>query len=186
MAKNIIIEKDGLLTAFSASKIRTRDPDEGYKYWIPLDETQLAEKNINENGTYVAAAGGFYGYGRVVVDVDEGGIVGTAADGNDYYVVVDENHAFVFNLMPSAMTIDTMPTKRSYTQGETVDLTGMVVKAYDGNGAIWEDANYQDGIIPLEEIDYTPKKATSTSVTIKWNRPHDHKELQATFSITIS
>lgn len=186
MAKNIVIEKDGVYGTYNASKVlRVKNPDGGYTRWIPLDETQLAEKNINENGTYNAAAQGYYGYNRVVVDV-EGGVVGTRPDGNTYYVTTDENDVIVQKLLPSSLTVTTMPDKRNYTEGDDIDLTGMVAKAYDGNGTIWEDENYPDGVIPLSEITYTPLKATGDSVTIKWHRPHDNHQLEATFAIFVT
>lgn len=62
--------------------------------------------------------------------------------------------------LPESIRIDTLPTKLSYVDQESIDLTGAVVKAYDGDGNIWEDTGYSGGVIPLNELTISPTKAT--------------------------
>lgn len=160
MAKNIQIYQGGLLKAFNAPKLKTKNTDGGNTLWIPLDETATATRSINENGTYHAEAQGYYGYSKVIVDV-HAQAVGTYDDGNTYAVTVDDDGYLVKRMLPASIRITTPPTKTSYSNGEAIDITGMVVTAYDANGNVWDDESYPNGIIPNSEISIVPTKASS-------------------------
>ena len=54
--------------------------------------------------------------------------------------------------LPDEIRVTTPPTKTEYVYGEEIDYTGMVVQAYK-NGSVWSNANYPNGVIPLEELE---------------------------------
>lgn len=54
--------------------------------------------------------------------------------------------------IPDYIRIIEPPTKTEYYEGEIIDTTGMIVKAYFADGAEW-------GIVPLEELYCTPTTA---------------------------
>lgn len=60
---------------------------------------------------------------------------------------------------PTRLVIVNPPTKLVYANDEDIDFTGMVVKAQYDDGTFWMDADHQDGIIPIEELELTVKKA---------------------------
>lgn len=49
--------------------------------------------------------------------------------------------------------IITPPTKLEYVDGEEIDFTGMVVKAFYDDGTPLNDASHPDGVIPIEELE---------------------------------
>lgn len=62
-----------------------------------------------------------------------------------------ENPTWQDNL-PDEIRVTTPPTKTEYNEGEEIDYTGMVVKAYK-NGSVWSNENYPEGVIPFEELE---------------------------------
>ena len=120
-----------------------------------------------DDGTYRARSEGYDGYNRVVVDCDT--ISGVMDDGNDYIIQmeedpttgelsfpVDQGGTIEVTKIPSAIQIDTLPSKLEYRTGETVYLTGGVVKTYDGEGNLYTDSTYTDGVIPNSELEVAP------------------------------
>lgn len=61
---------------------------------------------------------------------------------------------YVNSLLPVRIAITTPPTKLAYTDGEAIDITGMVVTAYNSDDSVW-------GIIPLNELTIVPVVAVS-------------------------
>lgn len=60
----------------------------------------------------------------------------------------------------ASIGFDVLPTKMLYNDGDTIDLTGAVVKAYYKNGDPWEgNEDYPGGVIPLSEITIDTDKA---------------------------
>ena len=134
-----------------------------------------------ENGTYRARSENYDGYSKATVDISS--ISGTEEDGNDYVIdlepdpetgeltfpveidpetgepVIDPetgNPIIVTKKIPSKIKIDVLPSKLEYRTGETVYLTGGVIKAYDGNDNLFTDATYTDGVIPNSELEVAP------------------------------
>lgn len=81
--------------------------------------------------------------------------------------------------LPDSIDITTLPTKTSYTDGESIDITGMVAKAYL-NGNLWEEMGYTGGVIPNNELSVTPNTAVYPSSGGKTS------DLQTVFSQPIS
>ena len=61
-----------------------------------------------------------------------------------------ENPTWQDNL-PDEIRVTTLPTKTEYSDGEEIDYTGLVVKAYK-NGSVWSNENYPNGVIPFDEL----------------------------------
>lgn len=157
MSKNIIIQNNGVSVTYTgAKKIKTRNAKGGTLYWLPEGEQPTAVKNITANGTYKASDENLYAYSQAIVNVpgaakdSETGRDRT--DGNDYNVTVDpQTDEIVKTKIPSGIIIATPPTKTTYTDGETINYSGMVVKTVDGNG---------------NEIATVPSSAVITEVTV--------------------
>jgi hypothetical protein len=162
LSKNIVVQLDGVAENYTVSKIHTTSRDGDNATWIPLDETEQAIKTIVKNGTYKASSDGYYGYSKVIVKVKAGGkTVGTKADGKTYAIGTDEDGWLTETLLPDNIRITTQPTKTSYTDGESIDLAGAVVKAYSLND-LWEGDGYTGGVIPLSELTAEPSTVRSS------------------------
>lgn len=75
-------------------------------------------------------------------------------DNNQYIISVDEDGTVTKKPYPSGIQIVTPPTKTSYTEGETMDYTGIVVKLVNADGTTYTDARYPNGIIPMGELEF--------------------------------
>lgn len=53
---------------------------------------------------------------------------------------------------PARIEVTTPPATTIFESGQTIDYTGMVVKAYTANGDLWTDNTHPDGVIPLSEL----------------------------------
>ena len=190
MSKNITIQQDGVAVPITgAEELRTADSGGGSITWIPEDETALGTLTASGNGTYVASENGVYGYSVVVVNVPANSVAGTDIDGNDYLVTVDNAGYLVETLIPSRIAVTTQPTKTSYSEGEAIDFSGLVVKAYDGNGNVFDTTDYPGGVVPVAELQLPVTRAAgsgSVAVPVNWPRPGDGGLLSCSFSITVS
>lgn len=148
------------------NKLKTNTVGGGVCYWIPETELKTESKSINKNGTYTAEEEGLYGYSEIYVSVPgAGGINGKdnpGGDWGDYNVNVDEDGYIVEKAIPSAIHIEIPPLKNSYTEGEQIDLTGIIVKLIDGNGNVFTDEAHPDGTIPLSELAPSPTTAQTS------------------------
>lgn len=144
------------------------DSKDGYSQVIvnvPPTRPNLTTKNISQNGTYRASDDGADGYSQVTVSgVGEATAIlpnPIGGDNNEHYIKPNPTTGIVEDtVLPSSITITTMPTKTVYTNGETIDGTGIVVKAYKNDGTIWESTGYTGGVIPLSELVFDPSTAT--------------------------
>lgn len=173
MSKNIVIQEGGNNKQMTVAKLKTTQVGGGSVLWLPEDEVQLMTKSINENGTYNAENEGKYGYSVVTVNVPGGSgsadsngkpsgtiapggsgsaIAGEDSNGNDVVVGVDENGKLVITPRPYSIYVVTEPTKKEYTEGETMDYTGLVVGLKSKDGTDFTDEKYPDGHIPLSEL----------------------------------
>lgn len=158
MSKNIVVQRDGVAENYTVKKIHTTSRDGDNATWIPLDETEQAIKTIVRNGTYKASSDGYYGYSKVIVKAG-GKTVGTKPDGKTYAIGTDDDGWLTETLLPDSIRITTQPTKTSYSDGESIDLTGAVVKAYSLDD-LWEGDGYSGGVIPLSELTTEPSVAS--------------------------
>lgn len=169
MSKNIVIQEGGVGRQFTADKLRTNLVEGGTCLWVPEDERSVGTKRITENGTYSAAEDELYGYSVVTVNVPGGAgsdtpggigssVTGKDSDGDSSVVTVDSSGNIQQKKIPSSIAIDTEPTKKDYVDGETINYSGLVVKAMLKNG-VFIDERYTAGIIPRSELDLPEETA---------------------------
>lgn len=130
-------------------KLKTNTVGGGVCYWVPETERQTDDKRITANGTYTAEDEGLYGYDEIDVSVpNTGKMSGTGADGNDYSITVDDNGYIVETKIPSYIQIETLPSTLQYTEGGTIDYSGIVVGAYDADGNKMQTIPFEELIFP--------------------------------------
>ncbi|MCR5718677.1 MAG: hypothetical protein K6F80_06570 [Oscillospiraceae bacterium] len=173
MAKNITILEGSTSKSFSnVNKLRVNNVGGGTSDWVPEDEVQLTTKHISENGTYTASDDGYYGYSEVTVSgvggfnytAGEGDSIGGVdlTEGNEYDISADPETGDVTVIeLPSAIAVTHQPDKTSYIDGEEIDPDGLVVQAYTANGDLWENENYFQGTIPVNELILDPTHASA-------------------------
>jgi len=191
MSKNITIKKGGSAQSFNGtSRINVPRPDGSSANWVPEDECELGTIEISANGTYSADSLGLYGFHTVQVHVErQDYIVGYGQGGNAYKVSKDAGTGkLVKTEIPTAIEITTLPTKTSYTEGESIDYTGMVVKAKSKDGSVFMDGTYPDGIIPLSELTLPADIATAgkTRIPAFWLSPYTSRVLKTHYRITLT
>lgn len=54
--------------------------------------------------------------------------------------------------VPHHISVVQLPNKIIYNSGDAIDLTGIVVRAFNSDGTAWENSDYPDGYIPLSEL----------------------------------
>lgn len=167
MSKNITIKEGGTAKTMTVNKIKTNVVGGGSCLWVPEDEVPVGTKHITQNGTYEAGSDNLYGYKIITVDVPGGaggstpgssgtpGGIGSTIVGKDpetgeeQAVTVDENGELVTTRLPEKIAVTTRPTKTEYTDGQTINPTGIVVHAYYG-----DDSDY--GTVLNSELSYDP------------------------------
>lgn len=152
MSKNISIQEGGVSKQLTVDKLKTDLVGGGSCLWVPEDGTRLTTKYISENGTYKASDDGYYGYSEVTVS-GVGSVVGRDSNGNEAIVTADPvTGDLVTTEIPSSILVVMPPTKTTYTDGETIDFTGLIVKAYTQDGEVWTDSLHPNGEIPVSEL----------------------------------
>ena len=86
------------------------------------------------------------------------------------------------------IAIDTPPTKLTYQNGERIDLTGIVVRAYDENGGVfdvWYDGG-EKGVIPPSKLyhDATATGSGEQDLNIWW--PYNGETYGTILTITVT
>lgn len=167
MSKNIVIQEGGVGKQLTADKLKTNLVGGGTCLWVPEDETRLGTKHISENGTYKASDDGYYGYSEVTVSG-----IGTATgkdpdgSGDDATATVDpETGEIVITKLPYSISVVTPPTVTEYSDGATIDFSGMVVKGYLKSGDLWTDSSHPNGVIPISELTLPVTTADSGSAS---------------------
>lgn len=187
MSKNIIIQQDGVDQLLNnVARLRLKAPTGGTVHFFPEDETTLAEVEITANGTYGPPAGA-YGVSRATVNVTANQTCGSGQDGQ-YYKVTVVNNEFVYTEVPKSIAVTTPPTKTAYVDNEAIDYTGLVVTMLRGDGTVYTDATYPDGIVPRAELTKPTARARygMKAVTVLWLCPLSGLVLQASFAIEVS
>lgn len=144
----------------------------GMTKWAAEENFPLKEKTVKGNGTFYAELDDCYGFSEFTVEVDKESHTGD--DGNEYVDDVvdgggDEGgDEVVEKLVPSSIKIETKPTKLTYEDGQDITIEGIVVKAYCGDGNLFTSEDYPDGIIPIDELEFEPKKADFEKAQFHW------------------
>ena len=153
MSKIVRINEGGLARAFSGvQKLRTSLSGGGNCLWVPEDVVSLGTKYVTKGGVYDAANDGLYGYSQVTVNVGAvDSLCGIDTDGN-YKWLRKINGSIYSSGLPTEIRVTTPPNKTSYTDGEAIDYSGMIVKAYDEDGNLWTSPEYPNGVVPNDEL----------------------------------
>ena len=155
MSKQAIIGINGGLVPFSETVDKLRTPGIGGSdiTWVPEDQTRCEALHVTANGTYAAASAGKYGYNYVTVSVAGDSVTGKDGDGDEATATPDPETGIIeYNKIPSRIEITTQPTKLTYNEGQAIDFTGAVVKAYFETGGEW-------GVVQNGEITLNPTVA---------------------------
>lgn len=146
MSKNIVIQEGGIGKQLTVDKLRTNLAAGSACLWVPEDEIHLGTKIISENGTFSARDDGLYGYSEVTVS-GIGSVTGYDPDtGEEVEVHRDPTTGeIVETVIPTEIRIVTPPTKTSYTHGETIDYSGIVVHKYSAKGT-------DLGVVPFNQL----------------------------------
>lgn len=165
MSKNIVIKEGGVGRQFTADKLKTGLVGGGACLWVPEDETQLTTKEITENGVYRPGDDGFYGFGEIVVNVPQGG--GGGGDDPEPVTLV-------------GITVTTPPTKLTYTEGEALDYTGLVVTAEYSDEST---ADVTEACV-FDPVEGTAAVFGTATVAITY-APGEDEPATASFAITV-
>lgn len=96
------------------------------------------------------------------IDYHSDAVTGIDPDtGNITSVWTDADGCLIEKPLPSKIVIEKVPDNIKYHDGEEIDFTGMIVKAYLEDGTLWTDSSHPDGVIPLEELTFPVKKANA-------------------------
>lgn len=164
MSKNIIIQEGGAGKQLTVDKLKTDLAGGGSCLWVPEDGTTLGTKYINADGTYKASNDGLYGYSEVTVR-GTGKATGKDSDGDEAYAYTDPiTGRLVTDKLPSSLVVEVNPSKMTYFDGETLDFTGMVVKAYLATGGLWTNSSHPNGVIPVSELVFPITQADYSKV----------------------
>lgn len=151
MSKNAVIKEGDIGRKISPlTKLKVDKQSSGSSYWLSGEDHMIDEKSITSNGLYLPADDNLFAYSQLNVDVQFGNMISS----NGKTVYVDKNGDLQEDGLPTEIRA-TMPSGESYTAGDKVDLTSVVVTAYKSNGEVWTDDDYPDGIIPYEELTFS-------------------------------
>lgn len=182
MSINNTIQEGGVAKQITSDKLKTNLVGGGTETWVP--ESKLGTKSITEDGTYYASDDGLVGFSSVTVNVSSSsggsgsgsggsgsggsgsgsgsgtGTTGTGQDGNEYNYNTDDQGNIVQTKLPSSIAVVTPPTNQYgiYTNGQAIEKTGMVVKAYYADGTEY-------GTVDNDEITLSPTTATYDAET---------------------
>lgn len=144
------IKEGGKSRNFSAALLKTNLQGGGTCLWVPRMNVELKSKYITKSGTYAAKADDCYGFDQVTVSGVDVEI--TEDDDGDDVAKTTDGGTTTEQKLPNSIVVDVPPTKTVYSDGQTIDYTGMVVKAYTRSGQLWTDASHPNGIIPISEL----------------------------------
>ena len=85
--------------------------------------------------------------------------LGSSILAGDLNVSIDSDLSLTVENIPTTIEIVTPPKKLEYTEGDRLDLIGMVVTAKKSDGSTWTSAKYPNGHIPLRELVIDPLSA---------------------------
>ena len=184
---NITILEGGKAENFGqVTKLRTSNGTD-HDLWVPKTDVETKHLSVKKNGLYYSnqytptsaekkdkKSHGYdvYGFDTITVNIKKK-VTGKVRKhdpitGEDYDatvgVEVDEEHddTLVETELPDSIEVETPPTKVEYYDGENINISGIVVKAYYHNGDEW-------GIVPVGELRIDPTKAEYDSGAEEWS-----------------
>lgn len=170
MGEIVRISEGGMNRSFEGvNKLRTQLSGGGNCLWVPSHTIQLVSKTVTQNGEYLPSNDGAYAYSQAVVNVNAEVNSLCGIDTDDKYKWVRSHNGVIYTSeLPSEIRVTTPPTKNSYMQGQSVNYSGMVVKAYDEGGNLWTSPEYPNGIVPNSELIFPHIKVDRNSMPFCW------------------
>ena len=148
------------LTDFSdtVTKLRVNELGASTTNWVPEDEVQADALHVTANGEYSAATAGKYCYDYVTVSVPGNVVTGKdPTTGKEMSVTKDPDTGELdWAVLPVEIRVTTPPTLVQYTDGDTIDFTGLVVHAYDSDGDDLGAVPFGELVFPVTAADYDP------------------------------
>lgn len=162
MSANTTIQEGGKGYPFGPVKCLMVEGDDGKYYpWFPEADRQLDSLSVDKNGIYQASKYGVYGWSRANVNVPQTDSV-TGRDpqtGQEVTVTADpETGELVETVVPVEIRVTTLPTKTDYTDGETIDYSGIVVHAYSSTGQDMGAVPFNELVFPIEKAIFDEEK----------------------------
>ena len=184
MSKSILISKnDGTDFSESVTKIRTDELGASMTDWVPEAEVQPSSLTVTANGTYSASTAGKYCYDMVSVSVAGSVVTGKGNDGKEKAVTVDGDGNLQYETLPVSIAVTTPPDTLQYSDGDTIDFTGIVVHAYDSDGDDMGEVAYNELVFPVTVAEYT---GNPQDVPVDWSRSVDGAVLETSFQIRVT
>lgn len=152
MSVNTSIKEGGQARSFGPVKaLMVQGSDGKYYPWYPESERQLDTLSVTKNGVYQAKKAGVYGWRSVNVYVQADRITGIGNDGNEH-VVTTKDGEIVDTMVPTTIRVITPPSKIAYSDGETIDYSGIVVHAYSATGQDMGEVPFDELIFPITVV----------------------------------
>lgn len=90
----------------------------------------------------------------------------TSPNGKQWRLGVDNNGNLISTeRIPTSIQVTTPPDKTTYSAGQTIDYTGIVVTLYDDIGTVYTDDSYPNGNPPFEELVFPVTKVVGGDET---------------------
>lgn len=141
---NAMIACGGRQRVFSGvKKLCAKDTDDMNYIVVPSPVLRTKSLSVSHPGVYDVSS-------ETDADVYTPVYVSVSDSERDAAGFNPDNPTWQDNL-PDEIRVTTLPTKMEYSEGERIDYTGMVVKAYK-NGSVWSNENYPGGVIPFNEL----------------------------------
>ena len=129
------------------------DIDDGTRIIVGYDES-------GDPWLYIDGLDNPYDLGDLDLDLlDLDFEIGSSILAGDLNISIDDDLNLTVENIPTTIEIVTPPKKLEYTEGDRLDLIGMVVTAKKSDGSTWTSAKYPNGHIPLGELIADPLSA---------------------------
>lgn len=138
------ISVGGVKRYMTAKKVRVNLDGGGTCDLWNMSDDGLKTLTIQRKGTYKAREYNAYGFSRIDVSLPSGGESGKENGWDE---------AFDGKGLPAYIRITQNPTKMDYTDGETMDYTGIVVHAYNSDGIDMGAVPFNELVFPVTEVE---------------------------------
>jgi len=152
MSANTSISEGGKGYPFGPVKCLMVEGDNGeFCPWYSEADRALDSLSVTQNGIYRASDRGVYGWNRVSVNVQADSVTGRDPEtGEEKTVTVNpQTGELVEAVVPTEIRVTTLPTKTDYTNGETIDYSGIIVHAYSSTGQDMGEAPFNELVFPV-------------------------------------
>ena len=178
------------MTALITEPVQTAKLTVKYNYRLPGDAAAV----LLGSSYYYLPLGEVYSVTNPFLTIPNGGSVTTYTPEVETIIgTLTQATSRTVEYAPASLdvayiSIDTPPTKLTYQNGERIDLTGIVVRAYDENGSVfdvWYDGG-ERGVIPPSRLyhDATATGSGEEDLRLWW--PYNGKTYGTILTITVT